>query len=364
MAAILRFMETTKPLDEAPAEVPISEAPLLTEHDSHNAAGHTAPLEGASRVSHRRILSIGNRKIVTDGLPNLFWHDIYHYAMTATWPAFFLVMAVIFMVANGLFAFLYLTAPAGIANQSPPGFLGAFFFSVETFATVGYGDMHPVTPLAHTISTVEIFCGMSFVALFTGVMFARFSRPRARILFADHPVVGPFDGRPTLIIRAANARQNVIVDASARLRMLRYETTLEGETMRRVYDMKLVRETHPMFVIGWNIMHVIDKSSPLFSLTPADLERDGVGFILTIDGVDETTSQPMQSRFTYSHDAVHWNHRYEDLLSTDENGIDHLNYARFHMTQPIDAKTGKPTGEKATGRKVTDDASDEGETSA
>jgi len=356
-------MDSVEPIEDQAVEVPKSEAPPMSEHDSHNAAGHSAPLESVTHVSKTRNLSIGNRKIVTHGLPNLFWHDIYHYAMTATWPAFFLVMATIFLVANGLFGLLYGIAPGGIANQSPPGFLGAFFFSVETFATVGYGDMHPGTPLGHTIATTEIFCGMSFVALFTGVMFARFSRPRARILFADHPVVGPFNGKQTLIIRAANARQNVIVDASARLRMLRFETTLEGETMRRVYDMALVRDTHPMFVIGWSIMHVIDESSPLYNVAVEELERAGVGFILTIDGVDETTSQIMQSRFTYSHDAIRWNHRYEDLLSTDENGVDHLNYSRFHATQPLDPKTGQPSGDKEVLTK-SDQSLHEAETSA
>lgn len=335
-------MDSAPDIEEPPADVPKSESGPLSEHDSHNAAGHSAPLESATHVSKTRNLSIGNRKVVTHGLPNLFWHDIYHYAMTASWPAFFLVMGLIFLVTNGLFGLLYGLAPAGIANHSPPGFLGAFFFSVETFATVGYGDMHPVTPIAHVISTMEIFCGMSFVALFTGVMFARFSRPRARILFADYPVIGPFNGKQTLTIRAANARQNVIVDASARLRMLRFETTIEGETMRRVYDMTLLRDTHPMFVIGWSIMHVIDETSPLFNMSPEKLAQDGVGFILTIDGVDETTSQIMQSRFTYSHDALRWNHRYEDLLSTDENGVDHLNYTRFHRTQSLDPRTGKP----------------------
>jgi inward rectifier potassium channel len=351
-----RHIEGVKP--------PVTEDPQPSEHDSHNAAGHTAPLEGViSGSTVQRKLTIGRRDIITHGMPKLFWHDIFHYTMTATWPAFFTVVGGLFLALNGLFAALYGLAPAGIANHQSGDFWGAFYFSVETFATVGYGDMHPQTPLAHIIATLEIFTGMSFVALFTGIMFARFSRPRARILFADHPVVGPYNGKPTLMIRAANARQNVIVDASAKLRILRSETSLEGESMRRLHDLKLLRDQHPMFIIGWNLMHVIDEDSPLWGVTPEQLAEDNVGLVLTIEGIDETTSQLMQSRFSYSHDAIRWNHRYEDMLSTDANGVDHMNYGQFHKTRPV-GPDGKPIGDIDYDRQVTDDASDEGDTTA
>ena len=348
-------------VNEEAVKIPVSDSEPLSEHDSNNAAGHSAPLQTASGKARSRKVTVGRRTIITHGLPKLFWNDIFHYTMTASWPAFFTAVGVLFMTFNALFALLYGLAPGGIANHNPAGFAGAFYFSVETFATVGYGDMHPATPLAHIIATLEIFTGMSFVALFTGIMFARFSRPRARILFADHPVVGPFNGKQTLAIRAANARQNVIVDARARLRMLRTEYSLEGDMLRRLHDLPLLREQHPMFVIGWNMMHVIDEKSPLWGLTPADLERDGVGFVLTIDGTDETTSQPMQSRFSYSHDSIRWGHRYEDLLSTDEDGVDHLNYTQFHKTRPVDAR-GQVTDDEDDdeSRAVTDDESDEG----
>jgi len=283
----------------------------------------------------KRVLTMGNRKVVTHGLPRMFWLDIYHYAMTASWPGFFAAVGMLFLLLNAAFALIYIQGENAIANQSPAGFLGAFFFSVETLATVGYGDMHPHSLFAHSVATVEIFIGMSFIALFTGIMFARFSRPRARILFADHPVIGPMDGRSTFIVRAANARQNVIVDASARLRMLRSVRSQEGESFRRLYDMDLVRHQHPMFVIGWTIMHVIDEKSPLYGETEHSLADADVSFILTIHGVDETTSQPMQSRFTYHNSAIHWQHVYADLLSTDEEGIDHLDYTRFHETMPV-----------------------------
>lgn len=292
---------------------------------------------------HRRprILTMGNRKVITHGLPRLFWLDIYHYAMTASWPRFFAAVGLLFLLLNASFALIYMQGADPIANQSPAGFLGAFFFSVETLATVGYGDMHPRTLFAHSVATLEIFIGMSFIALFTGIMFARFSRPRARILFAEHPVIGPMDKKQTLTVRAANARQNVIVDASAHLRMVRSVQLEEGGSFRRLYDMELVRHQHPMFVIGWSIMHVVDENSPLFGETEDTLAAADVSFILTIQGVDETTSQPMSSRFTYHNSTIRWQHVYADLISTDENGVDHLDYSHFHETIPF-ATTNKP----------------------
>jgi inward rectifier potassium channel len=280
----------------------------------------------------------GRRTVVTHGLPRAFWGDVYHYVMTLSWPIFFATVASLFLLLNVFFATIFCLGDAAIANQSPAGFLGAFFFSVETLATVGYGDMHPQTVYGHVVATAEIFVGMTFLALFTGIMFARFSRPRARILFAAVAVVHPVDGKPTLVIRAANARQNVIVDASARLRLIRRERTREGNLLRKLHDLELVREQHPVFVLGWSIMHVIDESSPLYGETAASLAATEGGLIFTLEGVDETTSQSMQSRFNYGHEQIRWQHAYEDTLWTDENGVDHIDYTRFHDTYPVPAE--------------------------
>ena len=139
-----------------------------------------------------------------------------------------------------LFGCLYDAVPGCIANLNPPGFLGAFFFSVETLATVGYGDMHPQTLYGHAVAMIEIFVGLMMLALITGLMFARFSRPRARFLFARYAVVRPIDGKLTLMFRAANARQNVVQEASAQLRMMRDEVTARG----------LPHPSHHGFVLG------------------------------------------------------------------------------------------------------------------
>ncbi|WP_415914051.1 ion channel [Paraburkholderia sp. J12] len=300
------------------------------------AQGRTGPAEPIRRSGGTpRKLMIGARQIMVHGMPSTGWRDLYHSALTMRWPTFFASLAALFLFLNAVFACLYQFGHAPIANQYPPGFGGAFFFSVETLATVGYGDMHPQTLYAHLVATLEIFVGMSGIALATGLVFARFSRPRAKIMFTREVVVHPINGHPTLMVRAANARQNVIAEAGAKLRLMRTETTADGYTARRIYDLKLVRDQHPIFTLGWNLMHVIDESSPLYGETPESLGRQHASLLAMIEGSDESTAQTMQARHTWSDSEIRWQYRYVDLLY-EVDGVTHIDYANFHEIEPYD----------------------------
>jgi inward rectifier potassium channel len=278
---------------------------------------------------------MGGRAILTQGLQRRFWQDLYHLSMTLSWPAMFGTLAAIFVTANGFFGLLYWLAPGSVANLNPPGFWGGFFFSIETSATVGFGDMHPQTPYGHIVASIEIFISVISIALVTGVMFARFSVPRARILFARRAVIRPIDGMPTLMLRAANARQNVIVEASAHLRLVREEVSSEGFNIRRIRDLALVRDQSPIFALSWTLMHVIDETSPLAGETHDSLvEAQGL-LVLTLSGTDETTGQEVTARTAYQPDAIRWNHTFEDILGTDEDGNDLIDYTRFHDVVPL-----------------------------
>jgi len=284
---------------------------------------------------HSRAHRFGDRDVVTYGLAHPWGANAYHFFLKMRWWQFFAVAGLTFLALNALFACLYLLGSAPIANQNPGGFWGAFFFSVETLATVGYGDMHPDTPYGHAIATLEIFVGMVNVALATGMIFARFSRPRALIQFADQPVVHPVNGRQTLTIRAANGRQNVILEASAKLRLIRSELTQEGHMIRRIHDLQLVREQQPMFMFGWTLMHVIDETSPLWGSSAEQLIQQDAGLILTLSGIDETTSQSMQGRKTYALSKVQWNKRYRDFMRVDGEGVTHLDFNHFHSVESV-----------------------------
>jgi inward rectifier potassium channel len=196
--------------------------------------------------------------------------------------------------------------------------------------------MHPQTVYAHWIATLEIFVGMSGIALATGLIFARFSRPHAKIMFTRYAVIRPLDGRMTLMVRAANARQNVIAEARARLRILRQETSAEGYTLRKLYDLTLVRDQHPVFKLGWTLMHIVDESSPLFGETAETLKGSDTSLLLTLEGVDESTSQTMQARHMWTCDQIYWQHRFVDILS-EQDGVSHIDYSHFDEVVPLDA---------------------------
>ena len=290
----------------------------------------------------KRRLSIGGREIVTEGLQRRVWQDLYHLFMTASWRALFASFAGFFLLFNLAFALLYRLQPAGIANVNPPGYWGLFFFSVETLATVGYGDMHPQSVYAHTLAAIEIFFGMLSVGLIAGVIFSRFSRPIARFLFAEHVVIRPFDGQPTLILRAANARQNVIMEAHAHLRLIRDDRTPEGTPIRRIQDLPLRRNQHPIFIFGWTLMHVIDQSSPLYGETRESLQQARANLLLTLSGMDETTGQTLMARRDYPVESVHWNHTFADFLTHLPDGRDMFDYRKFHDIEPLTAKASDP----------------------
>jgi len=254
--------------------------------------------------------------------------------MTASWPIFFGTAAAIFVTLNAVFAFLYWLGNEPIANVAANEPLGFFYFSVETLATVGYGDMHPQTHYGHFIATVEIFTGMSFLAVMTGLIFARFSRPRARVIFAEDPVVTIHQGQPTLMIRIANERNDTISQATARLWLVRMETTVEGVEYRRYHELLLDRREHPMFMLSWSLFHTIDETSPLYRMTPADLAAADAFLTLNVSGVDDNSAQYLHARKLYNHEAIRWNYRYRDIATVLKEGRLVIDYALFHEITP------------------------------
>jgi inward rectifier potassium channel len=288
----------------------------------------------SERKSH--LVTIGPREIETHGLGTGFWNDLYHRSMTVHWPGFFGSAAALFVILNMVYAFLYWLGTDPIANVAPnlPLPLSLFYFSIETLATVGYGDMHPQTNYGHLIATVEIFTGMSFLAVMTGLIFARFSRPRARFVFAKHAVVTTYQGQPTLMIRIANARHNTISQATARLWLFRLEHTKEREVFRRYYELKLDRREHPLFSLSWTLLHIIDETSPFRDMT-ADNFVDVEGtLILNLDGVDDNSAQRLYARQVYARHDIRWQHRYRDITSLSEQGRLVLDYTKFHDIVP------------------------------
>ncbi|KAF2990339.1 ion channel [Methylocystis sp. MJC1] len=287
----------------------------------------------AKTGARSRRASLAADRIVALGLRHSFWLDLHHRAVTARWPTFFAAAAAVFVLFNLAFTGLYLLGDDPIANARPGSFIDYFFFSVETFATVGYGDMHPRTYYGHALAAAGAFIGVCALAVTTGLVFTRFARPRARILFARTPVLANFNGAPTLMIRFANQRHNMILDANAELWLLRLESSAEGALYRRFHRLALTRDESPIFSLSWTIMHVVDAASPLHGLSSDDLAESEASLILIFEGQDETSSQTLRARMTYPLCEVAVGKEYVDILGADESGAAIIDYALFHETR-------------------------------
>ena len=295
------------------------------------------PPEGVSAQSPRLIARERADTVLAIGLLRPRLGDLYHFALRISWSRFLLGGAAYYVAANALFALLYLIPGDAIANARPGSFADAFFFSVQTMATVGYGQMWPATFYGNLIVTIETAIGLMFFALATGLGFARFSRPTARVLFSRVAVIGPHNGVPTLSLRLANQRRNQILQAEVGLALLRDEQTQEGDTIRRFYDLKVARHRSPVFAMTFTAMHAIDRDSPFYGATSATLQALNAELVVTATGIDETIAQPVHTRTSYLADEILWDHRFVDVFCWTEDGRRVIDYRRFHDTVPLSA---------------------------
>jgi inward rectifier potassium channel len=271
--------------------------------------------------------------------------DVYHFFLRKSWLGFFAVVSAGFLLANAFFAALFAASPGGIANARPGSFEDAFFFSVQTMATIGYGSMSPVTRYTHVIVTIEALFGILTVALVTGITFSKFSRATARIVFSKKMVIFPRNGVPHLMFRLANWRHNQVLEAHLRLALLMTERTQEGETLRRPVELTLVRDNNPLFSLTWLAMHKIDESSPLHdpgALAP--LRTAGAQIFVSLYGVDETVGQNIHARYRYNLDDIVWHARFRDLLTDLPDGTRQLDYRAFHDIEPLESEAAVVAG--------------------
>lgn len=270
------------------------------------------------------------------GLAKSAWSDVYHALLNMSWPRFFTAIVAAYAVINVGFALLYLAGGDVIAGAQPGSFWDALNFSVQTLATIGYGVMSPRTPWAHVLVGAEAFVGLFGVAFSTGLMFAKFARPTARVLFTNVAVIGKRDGVPSLLFRMANERGNQIVEAQVQVILARTERTAEGEQMRRFHDMKLTRTFSPIFALSWTVTHPIDAESPLHGETLETLRAKSAEIVVLVSGIDETFQQTIHARWSYVADELVWDHRFRDIIVLDGDGKRFVDYSRFHDIEPVD----------------------------
>lgn len=263
------------------------------------------------------------------------WRDTYHWILSLTWPRFVAFLLAVYFAINLLFAVLYSAGGACIGEMTPGSFPAALFFSIETLATVGYGHMYPATVYGHVVTTIEIIVGMFWVAVITGLIFVRFSRPTARILFSDALLIGNFDGKPTLMFRVANLRHTTMVEAEFRITFSRDEVVREGDVVRRFYPLKIHPERMINFPAALVIRHTIDQQSPLHDVTIEDLEKSDAFFIASTVSIELVMAASVQSQKDYSWEDVRFGERFVDVYEDLPDGRLMVDYARLHETEPI-----------------------------
>jgi inward rectifier potassium channel len=272
-----------------------------------------------SRESKARLVNRdGSFNVQRSGLS--FWQHFspYHYMLTISWWQFFGITALFYVLANTLFAWGYLscgpnslgTVYAGLEHHT---FLRAFFFSVQTLSTIGYGQVFPVGLGANVLVTVEALGGLIGFAIVTGLLFARFSRPSAKLLFSRHALVAPYRGITALEFRVANARRNEVIEVSAKVMFSKFEM-VEGVRTRRYYLLPLERASVSFLPLTWTVVHPIDENSPMYGESPESLRGSQAEFIVLLSGFDETVAATVNQRTSFTPDEVLWGARFANAF--------------------------------------------------
>jgi len=272
-----------------------------------------------SRESHQRLLNRdGSFNVERRGLRLLESWSPYHILLTMSWGRFFLLGLAAYVLANAIFASAYLACGRNALVSTAPGveqhpFLRAFFFSVETLSTIGYGNIVPVGRAANFVVTVEALAGLTGFAIVTGLLFARFSRPTARILFSSHAVVAPYQEMRALEFRVANARSNELIEVSAKVIFSRFEQ-VDGVHTRRYYPLALERESVVFLPLTWTVVHPVNEHSPLYGETPQSLREAQAEMLVLLKAFDEIFSTIVQTRTSYTSDDIVWGARFANAF--------------------------------------------------
>ena len=260
--------------------------------------------------------------------------DAYQWLLALRWPQFAVLVAAVYITLNLFFATLYSFDHESIAGSTGGSwFFDCFFFSVQTLATVGYGHMYPQTLYGHVVSTIEIMSGIFLLAVVTGLIFVRFSRPVARIAFSRCVVISSLNGHPTLMVRVGNQHQHSIVDTEFRIMFMRDEPLVEGGDFRYFYTLKLHFDKLIIFPAALTLRHVIDKNSPLYGATLESLQESRTLFAVSVSGIDPVIAAPVQAQQDYSWRDVRFGERFVDIYTESGRGQLTVDYGRLHDTE-------------------------------
>lgn len=295
---------------------------------------HDRPIRVRKRREKAARIRLGSYEFKKKGVSRFDLRDPYHLAITLTWPQFLTALLALYGAANVVFAALFWLAPGSVANARPHSFVDAFFFSIETIATVGYGEMYPATLYGHAIAAIEIVCGLAFTAILTGLTFVRFSRPRAKLVFAANPVVAMHNGKPTLMLRIGNGRAGILADAAAKLNVLLSRPGADGKPLRQAQELRLERAHLPLFPLSWTLMHVLDERSPLRGFDAARTIAADARVFVTLEARDPTLATLVHEIRTYAPEDIRFGMRYADAVTVGPDGMPAVDLAAIGALEP------------------------------
>jgi inward rectifier potassium channel len=273
------------------------------------------------------------RRGMSRELGSSLYNDAYHFMRSASWRWILLAFVGLFIALNFIFAIALWLDHANVTNVT--GFWDYYWFSVQSIATIGYGYFAPVDTFSNVTVVVESLIGIAYVALATGVFFARFSTTQAKVIFSKTALITNYGGKRTLMFRMANARSVAVVEATVRVYVSRDETMPNGEWVRRIHDLVLTRATSPIFALSWTAYHTIDEASPLYNATTESIHKANLNLVVTFQGIDDRLAAAIHTRWAYNMDDIEFDKRYVDILKKDENNVRYLDLEKFHDTEPL-----------------------------
>ncbi len=295
------------------------------------------PAPKPKQIRFRPSAAAANPPIHTRGQHVSPFEDLYHRVIGMPWRYFLSYVAAAWFGVNAVFGLLYAAVPGCVSGARAGDLEDAFYFSVQTLATIGYGVMAPATRYGHLVVVLEALVGTIGVALVTGAIFAKFARPTARVLFASKAVVHVRDGVPHLVSRLANWRGNMVVEGQLRVMVLMIQRTREGDTIRLPVELPLVRDRTALFALTWMPMHRINGASPFWGGEHGlgRLREIKAEIFLAFTGLDETIGQPIHARYRYRLDDIVYNARFVDALTIEDDGSRTIDYGSFHDVEVL-----------------------------
>ena len=289
-----------------------------------------------ARGARQRLLNRdGTFNVTREGLNPLSALSLYHWLLIISWSRLLGFLTASYVAVNALFAFAFLVCGPDALQSATGSFAGhpfyrAFFFSVDTFATIGYGNIIPVGVAANTLVTIEALVNILAIALATGVIFSRFSRPSARIVYSRNAIVAPYREKTALEFRIANGRTSQLIEVQIQVILTKLEQ-VDGTSVRKFYDLELERQHVVFFTLSWTVVHPIDPSSPIWGFTKQDLLDADAEVLILLTGTDETLSQTVHSRSSYKAHEIVWGAKFSNMfLRTEAAGIIGMNLNRIH----------------------------------